>query len=80
LVGLPVVAVYGRPALVVPWVTPGLVPRVIVGSTPLTVTVTWAVLLQLPVVPVTVYIVVDAGPAVTIAPEVADNPVDGAHE
>jgi hypothetical protein len=43
-----------------------------------TVTVTAAVLLQpAALVPVTVYVIVDVGLAVTLAPVVADNPVDG---
>jgi hypothetical protein len=44
----------------------------------LTETVTVAVLLQpAALVPVTVYVIVDVGLAVTLAPVVADNPVDG---
>jgi hypothetical protein len=44
-----------------------------------TVTVTWSVLAQLPIVPVpvTVYVVVTAGVAVTLAVFVALKPVDG---
>ena len=42
------------------------------------VTVTLPVLLQPLVVPVTVYVVVVDGFAVTLAPVVADSPVDGA--
>jgi hypothetical protein len=38
-----------------------------------------AVPLQLPVVPVTVYVVVVVGVAVTLAPVVAESPVDGDH-
>lgn len=50
---------------------------VMVGSG-FTVTVTEAVLVHpLPSVPVTVYVVVIAGLAVTLAPVVADNPVAG---
>jgi len=44
-----------------------------------TVTVTVCVLLHEPVVPVTVYVVVDAGDAVTDAVLVALRPVPGAH-
>ena len=54
-------------------------PAPMVGMA-LTVTVTITVLLQPLVVPVTVYIVVDDGLAVTLAPVVADKPVDGDHE
>lgn len=43
----------------------------------LTVTVVVAVLEQAPFVPVTVYVVVVVGLAVTVAPVVADNPVAG---
>lgn len=42
-----------------------------------TVTVTFAVAEQEPVVPVTVYVVVEVGLAVTEAPVVDDKPVDG---
>jgi hypothetical protein len=42
-----------------------------------TTTVTVAVPEQAPVVPVTVYVVVVAGLAVTVAPVVADKPVAG---
>jgi hypothetical protein len=47
----------------------------------LTVTATVAVLLQpvTPLVPVTVYVVFEAGFAVTVAPVVADKPVEGDH-
>lgn len=46
-----------------------------------TVTVTVAVFTQpLALVPETVYVVVVVGPAVTVAPVVPDNPVDGLHE
>ena len=52
-------------------------PPLIAGNG-LTVTVTTAVLMQpAPLVPVTVYVVVPAGLAVTLAPVAADNPVDG---
>ena len=44
-------------------------------------TLTVAVLLQpATLVPVTVYMVADEGPAVTLVPVVADNPVAGIHE
>ncbi len=49
-------------------------------GTGLTVTVTCAVALQPCGSPVTVYVVVDAGLAVTLAPVVALNAVDGLHE
>jgi hypothetical protein len=53
---------------------------VIVGCA-LTVTVTVCVLVHPAAeVPVTVYVVVVAGLAVTVAPVVADNPVAGDHE
>lgn len=42
-----------------------------------TVTVTWAVPAHPNVVPVTVYVVVPGGVAVTVAPVVGDNPVMG---
>lgn len=45
-----------------------------------TLTVTVPVLVQPEVVPVTVYVVVLAGLAVTVAPVVADNPVAGDQE
>ena len=46
-----------------------------------TVTVTWPVALQpLMLAEVTVYMVVLDGLAITVAPLVADNPVDGDHE
>jgi hypothetical protein len=44
------------------------------------VTVTVCVLLQEPVVPVTVYVVVETGVAVTLAPVVALRPAEGLHE
>jgi hypothetical protein len=47
---------------------------------PLTVSVEVAVALQPPVVPVTVYVVVEAGFAVTEAPVVALRPVAGDQE
>jgi hypothetical protein len=47
----------------------------------LTVTVTDALLVHpIPSVPVTVYIVVEVGFAVTFAPVVGDNPAEGLHE
>ena len=52
-------------------------PPPIVGKG-LTVTVTAAVFTQ-PLLPVTVYVVVEVGLAVTFAPVVADKPVPGAH-
>jgi len=51
-------------------------PPLIVGSG-LTETCTVAVALQVPLKPVTVYTVVPDGLAVTLAPVVADSPVDG---
>jgi len=46
----------------------------------LTETITVAVLLQpAPLNPVTVYVVVEPGFAVTVAPVVADKPVEGDH-
>jgi hypothetical protein len=45
----------------------------------LTVITTVAILEQVPVVPVTVYVVVEVGVAVTVAPVVALNPAAGAH-
>lgn len=45
-----------------------------------TVTVTLAVEVQTPLVPVTVYVVVAAGLAFTLAPVEADNPVAGLQE
>jgi len=44
-----------------------------------TLTITVAVLLQPAVVPVTVYVTVPEGLAVTLVPVVADKPVAGAH-
>jgi hypothetical protein len=57
-----------------------LEPPLITGVV-LTVTVTVAVLVQPAAdVPVTVYVVVDAGFALTVAPVVADKPVEGDQE
>ena len=50
----------------------------LVAGIGLTVTVTVAVLLQPKDVPVTVYVIVDVGLAVTLAPVVADKFVPGA--
>ena len=53
----------------------------VIAGNGFTVTVTVAVLLQpIEFVPVTVYVVVTAGVAVTFTPVVADNPVDGSQE
>jgi hypothetical protein len=51
-------------------------PAPIVGSA-FTVTTLVAVALQPEVVPVTEYVVVEVGLAVTLAPDVAESPVDG---
>jgi hypothetical protein len=53
-------------------------PAFVVGIS-FTVTVTVAALLQLPVVPIAVYVVVTVGLAETLAPVVADKPVAGDH-
>lgn len=56
-----------------------LLPAVGVGNE-FTVTVTVAVLVQpAAVVPVTVYVIVEVGLAVTVAPVVDDKPVPGLH-
>jgi hypothetical protein len=53
-------------------------PALMVGNAD-TVTVTFAVLEQEPLVPVIVYVVVEAGEAVTLAPVDADKEPAGAH-
>lgn len=52
-------------------------PIGLTAGAPPTVTVTLAVLVQPAVVPVTVYVVVVAGEAVTLGPVVGDSPVVG---
>jgi hypothetical protein len=52
-------------------------PVALTGSRLLTETVTDAVLLQVPVAPVTEYVMVDVGLAIADAPPVPESPVEG---
>ena len=58
----------------------GVIDAITLVGRGLTVTVIVPEVLQLPFTPVTVYVVVVVGDATTLAPVVADNPVDGDHE